>query len=49
MLNISNLQIKIRGSKTKRLIGLDIVRTLAIICVIGGHFFNISSNTDFNS
>lgn len=27
------------------MIGLDLVRTLAIICVIGGHYFNI--NTDF--
>ena len=33
-------------SSNKRLIGLDIIRAVAIICVIAGHFFSV--NTPFN-
>lgn len=46
----SNHNIQNRGGYNtalqRRVAGLDIIRALAIVCVIGGHYF---INTDFNS
>lgn len=41
---ISNVQSTIQK---KRVAGLDILRVMAIACVIGGHYF-LNANTDFN-